>query len=449
MQKPNIIFIMADDLGWRDGGIFGSKFYETPNIDKLASSGMLFTHGYAGAANCAPSRACLISGQNTPRHGIYTVANSDRGKSSTRKIVPVENNTVLGDSLQTLAAMLKKQGYHTATFGKWHLSEDPLTYGFDRNVGGDHRGNPGGNGYFAPFNVPGLNDAPVGENLTDRLTDEAIAFMSDTSGGPKPFFVYLSYYAVHTPLATKPELLSKYETKKGNQIHNNATYAGMLETLDYNIGKLLGYLKENNLSENTLVVFTSDNGGIRAISRQDPLRAGKGSYYEGGIRVPFVFSWPGKIAPASVNDQPISNLDIYPTLMDISGAEHGNNVLDGISVLPALEGAKLPERDFFFHFPIYLQAYDPDTDGGRDSLFRTRPGSVIVSGRWKLHQYFEDGDLELYDLNSDWSETHNLIHEKKEIAHALLGKLELWRKETNAPVPTEKNPDYDPDFHIN
>lgn len=442
-RKPNVIYINVDDLGWMDTVTYGSTFYETPNIDQLAKSGMKFTRGYAAAANCAPSRACLISGQNTPRHGIYTVGNSDRGNAKTRKIIPIENKEILADSVVTMAEMFKKEGYVTGTFGKWHLGKDPKTQGFDVNKGGANQGSPGGGGYFSPYNLPSLENGPDGENLTDRLTQESIKFITENKD--KPFFVYLPFYAVHTRLETTEELEKKYSKKGGDKQQNNAVYAGMIETVDKNIGILMAALKELHL-KNTLIVFTSDNGGIRDISSQQPLRAGKGSYYEGGIRVPFIVSWKGEIVPNTISNTPISNLDFYPTFMDILGAKIPGKVLDGQSILPVLKGKKGNERDLFFHFPIYLQAYNQKTDDGRDPLFRTRPGSVIIEGNWKLHQYFEDNALELYNLETDLGERYNLAKANPEKANALLQKLTKWREETKAPVPTKHNPEYDSTF---
>lgn len=442
--KPNIIYINVDDLGWMDTETYGSTFYETPNITKLANEGMMFTHGYAAAANCAPSRACLMSGQNTPRHGIYTVDNSDRGNTKTRKIIPIINTEDLADSIVTMAEMLKKAGYVTGTFGKWHLGTDPRTQGFDVNVGGDNRGNPGSNGFFSPYNINNIDDNNPGENLTDRLTQEAIKFIKTNKD--KPFFVYLPFYAVHTPLKTKPELEEKYKEKEGdNAIQNNAVYAGMIETVDTNIGRLLKALEDLNL-ENTLIVFTSDNGGIRSISSQEPLRAGKGSYYEGGLRVPYIIHWNGIVKPNAVSNSPISNLDFYPTFMDIVGIDMPDKILDGTSILPVLKGKSIEERPLFFHFPIYLQAYDSEKDDARDPLFRTRPGSVIIDGEWKLHQYFENNDIELYNLKTDLGERKNLANSNPEKASELLEKLNRWRNQIDAPVPTELNPKYDPNF---
>lgn len=438
--KPNIIYINVDDLGWMDTETYGSKFYETPNITKLAKEGMMFTHGYAAAANCAPSRACLISGQNTPRHGIYTVGNSDRGNVKNRKIIPIPNTEVLLDSIVTMAEMLKKAGYETGTFGKWHLGSDPRKQGFDVNVGGDKKGNPGPNGYFSPYSINNIDDNNLEENLTDRLTQEAIKFIKNNKD--KPFFVYLPFYAVHTPLGTTKVLEAKYKQKEGdNSIQDNAVYAGMIETVDKNIGRLLKALKNLNL-EDALIVFTSDNGGIRSISSQEPLRAGKGSYYEGGIRVPYIIRWNGIIKSNTVSNTPITNLDFYPTFMDIVGVKMPNKILDGTSILPVLIGNSIEERSLFFHFPIYLQAYNPNKDEGRDLLYRTRPGSVIIDGKWKLHQYFEDNGIELYNLDTDLGERKNLANYNPEKASELFEKLNRWRKQIKAPVPTKLNPKY-------
>ena len=442
-SKPNIIYINVDDLGWMDTETYGSTFYETPNINKLAESGLKFTNGYASAANCAPSRACLISGQNTPRHGIYTVSNSDRGNEKTRKLIPIKNTEVLADENVTIVEMLKSAGYTTGTFGKWHLGEDPKTQGFDVNVAGGNNGNPGKNGYFSPYNVKNIVDSLKGENLTDRLTQEAISFIQDNK--KKPFFVYLPYYAVHTPLSTTSSLEDKYKEKGGNSFQNKAVYAGMIETVDRNIGLILDEINTLDL-KNTLIIFTSDNGGIRDVSNQDPLRAGKGSYYEGGIRVPYIISWDGIVKPNTVSNTPITNLDFYPTFMDILNIKLPNKIVDGTSILPVLKGKSIKDRSLFFHFPIYLQAYNFKTDDGRDPFFRTRPGSVIIDGDWKLHQYFENNDIELYNLKSDIGESNNVaaIYPKK--ASELLEKLNVWRSEINAPIPTALNPKYDADY---
>ena len=437
---PNVVFIMIDDLGYKDTGIYGSDYYETPNIDRLASQGMLFTQGYASSANCAPSRATFMSGLYHPRHGIYTVASSERGAAKDRKIIPTPNIETLADSIFTLAEFFREQGYRTAHFGKWHLGEDPRTQGFDVNVAGSHRGNPGRDGYFSPYKVEPLVDGPDGEYLTDRLTQEAIRFMrnnQDTS-----FFLYMPYYTVHTPLQGKDSLIRKYEEKGGDSLQNNAVYAAMVDAMDQNVGRLLHTLDSLELTDNTLVVFTSDNGGIRAVSSQEPLRAGKGSYYEGGIRVPMIIRWPGEVEAGTRSEIPVSNLDFYPTFREIFGQD-GEKPSDGQSLMPILtQEDGFAERPLYWHFPIYLQAYDTIKDDGRDPLFRTRPGSVVRQGKWKLHEYFEDGGLELYNLEEDIGERNNLVDEMPDKTLEMYEMLKDWRKRLDAPVPTEPNPAY-------
>ena len=445
-DKPNIVLINVDDLGWKDLGFMGSDYYETPNLDALAKQGMVFYNAYAGAANCAPSRACMLSGHNTPWHGVYTVSPSERGSPKTRKLIPVKNTKHLKDSVYTLPRMLKNAGYVTGSFGKWHIGDDPKKQGIDINVGGSSRGNPGRGGYISPYKIDNIEDGTKGEYLTDRLTQEAMDFVEkyrDTT-----FFLYLPFYTVHTPIMGKEELIEKFRDKEGSNGQNRPDYAAMVASMDENVGKLLDKLNEAGLEENTLVIFTSDNGGIRDISEQNPLRAGKGSYYEGGIRVPLVIKWPGKIRPNSKSEERVSNLDFYPTLQKIVAPSKKAGNLDGLDLSPVFKGEKLPERNLYFHFPIYLQAYSEENDDGRDPLFRTRPGSVIISGDWKLHEYFEDGGLELYNLKEEIGEEHNLAQDHPEKTKQLHDRLITWRRNTKAPVPSEKNAEYDTAFEI-
>lgn len=443
-RKPNIVLINVDDLGWKDLGFMGSTYYETPNIDTLAKEGLVFTNAYASAANCAPSRACMLSGLNTTRHGVYTVSPSDRGNSKTRKLIPIKNTKHLNDTIYTLPQMLKSAGYITASFGKWHVGKDPLKQGVDVNVGGSTKGNPGKGGYFSPYNIDFIEDGPEGEYLTDRLTNEAISFIEKAKD--TTFFLYLPYYTVHTPIMGKESLIEKFKNKKGENGQNRPDYAAMVASLDENVGKLLTSLKENNLEENTLIIFTSDNGGIRAISHQDPLRAGKGSYYEGGVRVPLIIKWTNSVQPNTSANQNVSNLDFYPTLQNIAQPQNQADLLDGLDLNPVLKGEKLENRDLFFHFPIYLQNYSKGNDGSRDPLFRTRPGSVIISGNWKLHHYFENDAFELYNLDKDLGEKNNIAEKYPDKVTELYKKLEQWRVENKAPIPTKKNPDYDAEF---
>ncbi|HDZ15219.1 hypothetical protein LCGC14_0901280 [marine sediment metagenome] len=437
---PNVIYINVDDLGWKDLGFMDNGYFETPNIDQFSKMGMTFTNAYASASNCAPSRACLMTGQYTPRHGIYTVSPSARGEDSTRKLIPIENTDSLKSDVFTLADLFKKAGYTTGTFGKWHLGKNPLDQGFDINVGGSLKGNPGKDGYFSPYKIDNIKNGPKGEHLTDRLTSEAIKFLHKNKN--RPFFLYLPFYSVHTPIMAKEKLIQKYRQKVNNPLEIDATYAAMVETMDSNVGRLLKELDILGLANNTMVVFTSDNGGIRSISPQAPLRAGKGSYYEGGTRVPCIIRWPGKINPGSISDQPIINIDFFPTFKEVLGIELTEITLDGNSILPILKGDTIQSKPIFWHFPIYLQSYDEAKDDGRDPLFRTRPGSTILFKGWKLHWYFEDQGVELYYLPNDPGERNNLAEKEPKKVAGLMKKLTDWQNDINATIPTELNPLY-------
>ena len=444
-RKPNFVYINMDDLGWMDVAYMrpgAPGFYETPNIDKLARQGMIFTNAYANAANCAPSRACLMSGQYTPRHGVYTVGSSARGSARTRKLIPVKNRTSLPDENVTLAEALKPAGYVCATMGKWHLGADPTTQGFDVNVAGGAAGSP--RSYFSPYRNKRLPDGPKGEHLPWRLTTEAIKFVEKNKG--RPFFLYLPYFSVHTPLQGRKELIAKYKDKPKAPGQGNATYAAMIESADRNIGRLMDKLDELGLTKNTVVIFTSDNGGVRRISSQAPLRAGKGSYYEGGIREPLIVRWPAKVKAGAKCDVPVIGVDFYPTFLDMADARKPKGkILDGVSLMALLtQTGKIPERPLFWHFPIYLQGYG--NDDARDPLFRTRPGGCVRLGDWKLHEYFEDGGLELYNLKDDVGERNNLAEKMPEKTKELHKIMLRWRKELSAPVPTEKNPRHDPKY---
>ena len=440
-SPPNILLINIDDMGWRDVGFMGSEYYETPNIDALAADGMIFTNAYAAAANCAPSRACMMSGQWTPRHGIYTVGNSDRGKSKDRKIIPITNNEYIDEDNVLIPEILKQAGYSTCHAGKWHLNDDPLQSGFDVNIGGSHAGNPGS--YYPPYkNVPSLTPPSDDYYLTNLVMDNTLEFLK--SMNDKPFFLYYSPYAVHTPIHPVKHLLPKYEGKDEWNGQNNAKYATMLENLDIQIGRMIQLLRESGKLKNTFILFTSDNGGHYGITKQWPLRSGKGSYYEGGIREPMFAYWQGKISEGTTSDIPVTNLDFYPTILELAGIpKQVEKTLDGNSILPVLtKNTGLEERPLFWHFPIYLQAYVKNDTTTQDPLFRTRPGSAIRLGNWKLIQYFENNDIEMYNLKEDLGEKNNLAHSNPEKTKELLGVLEKWRDATNAPVPTELNPEF-------
>lgn len=441
-SSPNIIFINVDDLGWADLSCQGSKYYQTPNIDKLASQGMTFSNAYAAAANCAPSRACALTGQFTPRHGVYTVNNSDRGRARDRKLIPTPNTTSILKSHLTMGEALQQGGYVTASIGKWHVSKNPLNHGFDVNIAGKHAGGPYNGGYLAPYEYPNCISKTDDEQLTDRLTDEAMQFIETNSA--KKFFLYLPYYTVHSPLQAKKEKIDKYKKLKGNKAHKHPVYAAMIESLDENIGRLMQKIDKLGLAENTLIVFTSDNGGVWKTSKQWPLRGGKGCYYEGGIREPLFVRWSGKIKAGSRSSTPVTHLDLFPTFLAATNTPRPKGkILDGDNLVPLLtHEAELKDRALYWHFPIYLQAYAKDNTGNRDLKFRTRPGSVIRHGKWKLHEYFEDGGLELYDLDYDLSEKQNLASKHPEKVKELHSMLKKWRTETKAPVPTELNPKY-------
>jgi len=440
LSRPNVIYLNADDLGVMDVGFMGSKLYHTPNLDRLANESMVFTDGYAPAANCAPSRAACFSGQWAVRTGVYTVGTSERGDAKDRMLIPTPNRMHLKDEVITIAEEFKKAGYRTAQLGKWHLGEDPTTQGIDINVGGNTRGAPPS--YFSPYKNPNLKDGPKGEYLTDRLTDEAITILEKFKDDP--FFIYFPFYSIHTPLQGRPDLKKKYKNNK--QVH--ADYAAMIECLDENVGRLMSALDELGLRDNTIVLFSSDNGGIRKLSKQDPWRAGKGSYYEGGIRVPITVRWPGVVEAGSTCSVPVTGLDFYPTFLDAIGASPSpGKVLDGRSILPLLTGKSLfPKgRTLYWHFPIYLQNYAGEEDQSRDAKFRTRPGTVLRKGKWKLHEYFEDGALLLFDLENDPGETKNLAQEKPKKLKVLKNDMYAWREQTQSPVPTRRNPKYIPE----
>ena len=442
--KPNIIIINVDDLGWKDLGYMGSEFYHTPNIDELSKQGVVFMNAYSGASNCAPSRASLMSGLNTPKHGIYTVGNPDRGDKRTRKLIPSKNTRFLNDSINTIPKLLKSKGFVTANFGKWHINKDPLSHGFDFNIGGSNKGNPGKNGYFSPYKIDFIESNFNGEYLTDRIAKEAISFFKKNQ--KKSFFANISFYSVHTPIQGKKEWIDFYKLKEGENGQDNNAYGAMVSSVDENIGKIIQSLKELNLYESSLIFFTSDNGGIRAISNQYPLRAGKGSYYEGGIKVPLIIKWPNMSKKNTVSYSNVSQLDFFPTILDVIKNDLKPNSLDGTSLKNHLTNSTKINRDLFFHFPIYLEAYNKSEDQGRDPLFRTRPGSVIISNNWKLHHYFEDNEVELYDLKNDPSEAINLIKTDREVAVKLFQKLKKWRKNNKVFIPSEPNPLYDYQF---
>ncbi len=443
--KPNIVLIFADDLGWRDVGYQGSDFNETPNIDRLAREGMVFSAGYAAAGNCAPSRACLISGNYTPRHGVYAVGSTDRGPGQQQRLIPIPNTSGLEQENITVADALKAAGYATGIFGKWHLDGKsgitPDLQGFDVV----HQSEGGWKG-----------KEPGNPKAIFSLTEAAGNFMEQNKD--RPFFVYLSHYAIHTGLQATDATLARFEAKEPGKQHDQPLYAACLYDLDAGVGLLLEKIKELGLEENTLVVFTSDNGGTQQ-SSQEPLRGNKGGYYEGGVREPFIVRWPGRTTPGSTCDVPVINLDLFPTFLDAAGAAApAGKMLDGESLLPLLKGGALKRPAIFWHFPGYL---DKPVIRGREidvrAGFRSRPVSVIRKGNWKLHLFHEEWQLdggrekiatnhavELYNLADDLGERNDLAAANPAKRDELLGDLLAWIKAADAPIATQPNPAFDP-----
>ncbi|MFN3167761.1 MAG: sulfatase [Phycisphaeraceae bacterium] len=449
-QRPNIVFIMADDLGYADLGVTGSDYYRTPNLDRFANESLVFNAAYANCANCAPTRAALMTGMYAPRTGVYTVGSSERGKATDRVLVPTPNTDKLALKFVTIAEVLRAAGYTTAHVGKWHLGAGdaggPTSQGFDVNVAGNHAGHP--KSFFSPYRNADLEDGPGGEYLTDRLTREAAGFIEEQKGKGKPFFLYLPLYTVHTPIQPVKELADAAEARAKGERHRHAKYAAMVEGMDLYVGRLLDAIEAHGFADNTIVVFTSDNGGHGGYTDQHPLRGSKGMFYEGGIRVPLFVRYPGVTQAGATSDEPVMLLDFFPTLAEIGGAElPTTQPVDGLSLMPLMKhpGAKLDREAIYFHFPCYLQGYA----GGEGAEahrppWRATPCSVIRAGDWKLIEYFETGAVQLFNLRRDIGEQHDLSAKQPEKAAELLGKLRAWRGSVDAPVPTEKNPKYKP-----
>jgi arylsulfatase A-like enzyme len=448
-DRPNIVFIFIDDMGWKDVGFMGAEYYETPTIDRLAKNGMIFTQAYTNAPNCAPTRASLLSGQYSPRHGVYTVARSDRGNPKDRRLIPIGNSTTVGLEHIFISEALKPAGYRSAAIGKWNVGNTPSAQGFDLDFPGT--------GFEGHFNSEG-------EYLADHLTDRAVEFIkeNDPKKTGSPFFLYLSHYAVHTPIEAKESLIAKYGEKQGVGCHQDPTYAAMIESVDQSVARVNGILEELGLLENTLVIFFSDNGGHGTYTCQKPLRGGKGMLYEGGIRVPMFAYWPGTILPGSISEEPVISTDFYPTFLQVAGAEPPKNyTLDGTSLLSLFKGEKTLNRaSLFWHFPVYLESYEGLRNESRDTLFRSRPVSVIRKGDWKLLQFHEEWVLdggrdnlsrnnavEIYNLREDIGETHNLAAIETAKRDELLDELLKWQQDVRAPIPVERNPNYS-EWHV-
>ncbi|MBE3071171.1 MAG: sulfatase [Planctomycetes bacterium] len=427
--RPNVVFILIDDMGWRDLACYGSTFYETPHIDHLASQGMRFTNAYAACPVCSPTRASILTGKYPARlHLTDWIAGHKRPWG--RLKVP-DFNLQLPLEETTLAEALKPAGYVSASIGKWHLGKEPFypeKQGFDLNVGGTQMGQPPS--YFAPYKIPTLENGREGEYLTDRLADEAIKFIE--ANRRKPFFLYLSHFAVHTPLQAKKEAAARYRAKvKPGQTQRNPVYAAMVESVDECVGKVLAQLDDLGLADRTIVFFMSDNGGLVGSTSNAPLREGKGTLYEGGIREPLIVRWPGVVRPGSDIDAVVTSVDFFPTILAMAGVADPVQNVDGIDITPVLRQTGTVDRDaIYWHYPHYHPC-------------GATPGGIVREGDWKLIEYYEDGRLELYNLRDDLAETKNLAGDMPDKAGALRKKLHDWLGEVNAQMPTP-NPDYDP-----
>jgi arylsulfatase A-like enzyme len=438
--KPNIVFIMADDLGYTDLACFGSKFYETPAIDRLASQGMMLTcHHHC--QNCAPTRAAIMSGQYSPRTGVYTVGSIDRFDWSQRPLRPVDNVVDLPLDRAIVARQLKAVGYVTGMFGKWHLGHGapyhPSARGFDEAIVSAGR-------HF-DFQTDPAVDYPPGQYLADFLTDRAIDFIQRHKA--EPFFLYLPHFGVHGPHQAKPEWIERFRDKPPVGGHRNPTYAAMIASIDQSVDRILQTLDHLGLAENTVVIFTSDNGGVGGYHREGiaraadaptdnaPLRSGKGSLYEGGTRVPLIVRWPRQIAAGSKCDQPTIHVDFYPTLLELTGAPLPAHVLDGESLVPLWTKPQhsLERKAIYQHFPGYL--------GAGANTWRTTPVTTIQQDEWKLLEFLEDGRLELYNLRDDIGESNNLALRQPERTRELHQRLVAWRAEIDAPMPTQNTGD--------
>lgn len=454
--RPNILFILADDLGVYDLGYTGSRFYETPNLDSLAKKGFVFVNGYAACRVCSPSRASIMTGKFTARHGITDWIGARSGEDWRKlnrhdRLFPAEYVDHLPFEDITLPEALQSGGYKTFFTGKWHLGGEgsyPEDHGFDINIGGWEAGSPAG-GYFSPWENPRLENRIDGENLSIRLARETVNFLNQYKDST--FFAFLSFYAVHAPIQTSQEKWRKYQRKAVEQgikdsayamervlpirqVQDNPIYAGLVESMDDAVGLVLSSLNDLGLHENTIVIFTSDNGGVAsgdAFSTSNlPLRGGKGYQWEGGIREPYILHVPWLNGNGKSIEYPVMGTDFYPTILDLAGLDllPGQH-LDGLSLKPLLEGRSLPQRTLFWHYPHY------GNQGGE-------PSSIIREGKWKLIHYWEDGRDELYDLSADPGELNDIASEMTDVKTQLFNKLHQWLEKNNARYP-QPDKEYD------
>ncbi len=433
-KKPNVVLILVDDMGWTDLESFGSDLYQSPNIDKLANEGVQFTNSYSSCTVCSPTRASIVTGKYPAR---INVTDWIEGHKFPWAKLNVPDWTMYLDAEEyTIAEAFKDAGYKTAHFGKWHLGEKeenwPENHGFDLNVGGWKKGAPhrnkkeGYNGYFTPYGNPRLKDGPDGEYLTERLSNEVCNYIDQNSN--ESFFVNLWLYNVHTPLQAKQEKIDKYKVLIDNTSnHKNPTYAAMVEHTDDAVGKIINTLKENGLYENTIILFSSDNGGLigkskKKVTNNSPLRTGKGDIYEGGVRIPTIIYAPNHTLTSKKVDEPIISMDYYPTLADLAGItteKITSQTVDGKSLLPLIQEKEMQREAIYWHYPHYHQ------EGGV-------PYSAVRLGDWKLIENFETNTFELYNLKEDISESKNLTNEQPDLVAELKNKLTEWRVQVNA-----------------
>ena len=429
-KKPNILFIMADDLGWMDLACQGNKLVETPNLDRLAKQGMRFTDAYAAAPVCSPTRCAVLTGQAPARIGLTTHLPGMFFPKDNRP-QPAILTKQLDTDYVTIAERMREAGYKSAFLGKWHIASSvgkggrvapelsPIGQGFDINIGGTSYGGPPS--FFSPYRNGELIDGPAGEYLPDRLVDETINFIGQNIS--KPWMTHLWFYTVHWPMQAPEPLLKKYSDRKGPGL-NDTRYGAMIEAMDRAIGRLLKALDEMGESEETLLIFTSDNGGFAGVSDCRPLRESKGHLYEGGIRVPMIVRWPGKVKSGTLCDTPVISMDFYPTFLELANLKPGKQPIDGESLLPLFkQSGELKRKAIYFHYPNYAWHMD------------NRLGSVIREGDWKLIRNYDDNSLELYNLPKDLSEKRNVAKQNPKLAARLNKKLTTWLKATGAPMP--------------
>jgi arylsulfatase A len=436
-RKLNYIIILIDDMGWTDLGAFGSKFYETPNIDLLAAQGMRFTNAYAACPVCSPTRASIMTGKYPARLHL-TDWIPGRKQWPTAKLLTPDFEQQLPLAETTIAEALKPKGYVTAAIGKWHLGGKgyyPEQQGFDLNIGGSEKGSPPS--YFPPYNIPGLEPRFDNDYLTDNLSSRAEQFIE--SNKYKPFFLYLAHFAVHLPLGAKQEVAAKYRARiRPDVAQKNPVYGGMVEGVDDSVGRIMAKLEELYLTDRTVIFFLSDNGGLRFEGKQTeritsnfPLRAGKGHLYEGGVRIPWIVRWPGVTKAGTVSNSPVMTTDLYPTIVAAEGASaHAGSPIDGVPLGPLLRGGSVPERKLFWHYPHY------SNQGGK-------PGGAVRYKNYKLIEFYEDNRVELYDLKQDVGEQHNLAPHNDGLVREYRRMLADWRTEVNAAMP-KPNPNFDP-----